>query len=435
MQLHRWTQLILILGGIFYSYSIDADIPSVEKGYFSISSLKTHQSPFEKTLLYKGELYAKGRKVPCTTHSSYSQEHPKANVDYILLGKLNKRGPYNYTFKAEEWIPVEKTWKAAELRFQLKERFKQFLNQKLKHPKTASLLGSLITGDVEDRSLRYEFGRLGLQHILAISGFHFAILISFCSFFLSLFLNNKWKNIALIFLINSYFLFVGAVPAVQRSWLTALFYLTGKLIGRHSSGLNLLGVSLLIEVLFDPLVSAQIGFQLSFLSCAGILLFEPLFKPWTKALFPAHDPFKLSRLDQHGYLLASFLRGALTLALSVNGALLPLILYHFHSFPLLSFVYNLFFPLLLSSALFMLLLSLVCYLLFPPLAILLFQMTDFMTLQLLDIVSYPPLPLDYALRTDSLPAWIIPPYIFTLFCLSIAKNRFFLTNTPASSNI
>lgn len=364
--LRRFPPLLLIAGGAVYGLGAYGSIPACDSAYFSIHSLKPHQSPFEKGLVYQGTLFVEGGRVPCKIHYPYQPDHPKANCDYLLRGKLTERGPYDYLFRAKEWIRVEKTHSLAEIRFELKERFRRFLEKKLPTERVASLLGSLMTGDVEDRSLRYEFGRIGLQHILAISGFHFAILIAFSSFFLGLFLNHRWKHIALLGLINGYFLFVGAAPAVTRSWLTALFYLIGKLTARHASGLNLLGAALLIELLLDPIVSSQIGFQLSFLSCTGILLFAPLFKPWVALLLPKHDSQKLTRFAQHGYLATSFLRQGLSLALGVNAAIFPLLLFHFHSFPLLSLFYNLFFPLLVSGALFSLLIALLAHLLFPP---------------------------------------------------------------------
>lgn len=427
----RFAPLVLIAASALYSWSLYGKEVQGEVGYFSIDSLQPYQSPFKKGLMYKGSLYLDGQKVPCTVYHPFDEAHPKANCDYLLRGKLKERGPFNYMFQAKEWVPVKGSWSLAELRFEMKERFRLFLQEKLKRPLVASFLGSLITGDVEERSLRYEFGKLGLQHILAISGFHFAILIAFSSFFLGLFLKHRWKYATLLLAINGYFLFVGTVPAVQRSWLTATFYLVGKLIGRQGSGLNLLGAALAAEVILDPLVSGQIGFQLSFLSCIGILLFQPLFKPWVYTLFKEHNPDHLDRLAQHGYLLTSFLRQGLILTLSVNAAILPLILYHFHSFPLLSLFYNLFFPLLVSSALFALLISLVAYLLFPPLATPFFGITDFFTAQLLDLVSYPPLPLDYSIRVEGFPAWVIPFYLFALFSLSLKQRyRFLLTNTP-----
>ena len=404
-QCRSWAPIALVIGGAVYSWCLYPSVPTGNGGYFSIASLQPHQSPFQKGLIYKGMLTIEGQRIPCNVHHLGS-EYPKANCDYILHGKLQQRGPYDYLFKPKKWIPVKNTWSLAEIRYQMKEKLRHFLNQKLIRPRTASFLGSLITGDVEDRALRYEFGRLGLQHILAISGFHFAILIAFCAAFLSLFLPYRAKLITLLCAVNIYFLFVGALPAVQRSWLAALLYLVGKLIGRHSSGLNLLGVALLVEVILDPLISANLGFQFSFLSCAGILMLGPL--------FPS-APSKPTLISQH----ASFFRKGFRLTLAVNAAMLPLLLYHFHQFPLLSLLYNLFFPFLVGIALFSLFLSLLASLLFPPLADLLFYLVDWFTAELLNLAAYPPIALDYSLKMAHVPAWTIPLYIFALFWLSM----------------
>lgn len=304
-------------------------------------------------------LYIDGAKIPCSIHTKM-ENRPLANCDYIVSGALKQRGVFEYGFKAKQWLPLNKGFSLAEIRYRTKERLRRFLEVKLTSPRTASLLGSLLTGDVEDRSLRYEFSRVGLQHVLAISGFHFGLLTAFCSFFLSLFLPNRWKLIALLICVNGYFLFVGSSPAVQRSWLTASLYLFGKLIGRHTTGINLLGTSLCVETIADPLVTSNIGFQLSFLSCFGILLFYPLFERRIQSALPKRNLTQTDHLTfiaKHGHLVSTFLRRALSLTLAVNLAIFPLLLYHFHQFPLLSLLYNLFFPFFLSLALFALLIS------------------------------------------------------------------------------
>lgn len=420
----------LFLTGLaaLYSWALyPKEVNLHDRAYFSIRLLQPYHSPFKKGLMYKGFLYAENQKIPCTVYDSSLASHPKANCDYILDGKLTKRGPFNYLFRATQWTPVPKTWSLAETRFQLKEECRRFLKERLKNPKVSSFLSCLITGDVEERSLRYEFGRLGLQHILAVSGFHFAILIAFCSFFLGFFLPHRAKYGFLLIAINAYFLFVGAVPAVQRSWLMALFYLFGKLIRRPANSLNLLGVALCIELLLDPLVSGEIAFQLSFLSCGGILVLRPLFLDTVDRLFKTHRHQMLTPIAKQGYLLTRFVREGLILSLSVNAAIFPLILFHFHSFPLLSFFYNLFFPFLVSCALFSFLVALTVYFLLP---ISLFPITDFLTGQLLDLASYPPLALDYKIQVYDFPAWLIPPYLFLLFSIGY-KKKDHLTNTPS----
>lgn len=408
-----WAEMLLILGGALYSWALYSGVPSGQIGYFSIISMQPQQSPFQKGHLYKGLLYMGRHRIPCSI-SHLGDNYPRADSDYIVRGQLQTKGAYTSFFKAKEWIPVKTSWSFAHFRYQMKERFRQFLDQHLHRPRTASFLGSLITGDVEDRMLRYEFNRLGLQHILAISGFHFAILIAFCSFFLGLFLSHRWKNITLLLALNGYFLFVGALPAVQRSWLTALLYLIGKLIGRHSSGLNLLGVAILIEALLDPLITAHLGFQLSFLSCAGILLFAPFFEQ----LLLSAPPSKLSPFAQHISLLSTFIRKTFCITLAVYTAIFPLLLFHFHSFPLVSLLYNLFFPFLVSAAIFALLISLLIFLFLPPLAPYFFQATDFFTYQLLNLTTYPPPILNYSIHAPPFPGWLIPFYLFGLFCLT-----------------
>lgn len=414
------SSIFLLFASVLYCASLYSKAPSGTIGYFSITSLQPYQSPFQKGLLYKGALFVDGQKVPC--HVLYSLvDPPKANCDYLLEGKLSEMSPYNYQFKAKKWSPVPKTWSFAQLRFELKENLRVFLDQKIHSPKASIFLSSLLTADVQDRMLRFEFNRLGLQHILAVSGFHFAILIAFCSFFLSYFLSNRWKIISLLVAINAYFFFVGPLASVQRSWLIASLYLVGKLISRHSSALNLLGVALLIEVIIDPLISSNLGFQLSFTSCFGLLLLGPVFNFQIK-----QPPKGLSAISRHVYFISNFWRKAFGLTLAVNVALLPILLTHFHKFPLLSILYNLFFPFLVSVAMFLLLVSFIIHLIIPPVAPLFFECVNRFTSQLLDLSTYPPTALDYSIKMTSFPEWVIPLYLFTLFCL---------TNRPHSGNI
>jgi competence protein ComEC len=425
--LRRFAPLLLLLGGVIYSGCFFRASPTLgeQEAYFSISSLKIHQSPFEKSLLYQGTLTVSNTQVPASIYWR-GPKHPPANRDYILSGQLIPRGSYEYLFKPKSWKAVKNTWSLAELRYKMKKRLRALLERKLQKPRTASFLNALLTGEVQDRSLRYEFSKLGLQHVLAISGFHFGVLIAFCSFFLSLFLPHRLRLFVLLLAVSSYFLFIGSVPAVQRSWLTAALYLIGKLIGRHSTGLNLLGLAALIEVILNPLIPANLGFQLSFLSCSGILLYYPLFEKKLCALFPKRgkeDTAQLSFLSLHVSGLSSYLRKALSLSLAVNLVLSPLLLYYFHQVPTLSLIYNLFFPFLVSIALFGFLIAWILYLVWAPIGNILLQIIDFFTSELLDLIAYPPIALDYSLCTSSIQSWAIPLYLFGLLSLAIHLKR------------
>ena len=137
-----------------------------------------------------------------------------------------------------------------------------------------------------------------------------------------------------------------------------LIYLIGRLFDLRPSPLNSLGVALLFA-LSEPSIITKISFQLSFGATLGLILFFRPFEEKLTALFPKRPLDllqKMSLLDQVGYLLCSYLRKGIALQGSVLIFTLPLILFHFKTFPLISLLYNLIFPLLfaLLMALFLL---------------------------------------------------------------------------------
>lgn len=416
--------ILLLLCSIIYGFMQHLPIPEKEvSGIFKPYALLPHTTPFQKELQYKGIL---NDRIPCTIYYRANKEpRPKANKKYFVKGELQQRGSFDFVLKTTDWEEHSDNWSFAELRYTTKEKFKEYLSSKLSS-RVAIFLKSLTTGDVEDRSIRYEFGRVGLQHILAISGFHFGILIAFLTFFLRIFLNKTWRIFALFLMTTMYYIFVGPSPAVERSYITALFYLIGLWANLQTSGLNLLGGALGIEIIFNPYISSNLGFQLSFLSCFAILMFYSPIEKLMRNLFNKRNwsqVQKLRLLAQHGYLAGSFFRKAISLNLAVNLVLLPIILFHFQQFPILGLLYNIFFPFCIGGSLFLLLSALVFQILFPPLANLLFWITDYWTDFLLSLVFNPPLAIDFSLRVSSIPLNMIVFYLLILSFLRISMRQ------------
>ncbi len=416
-----YPQIVILAASLAYGsfHHPPTSIPTHEiSAIFSPHRLQPHHSPFQKGIEYKGTVSYQKRALPVSIYMRDKLEHrPLANKSYHLKGEIIQRDTNNFVFKPREWIPIKSTWSLAEIRYQTKEKFKTHLSKHLPSSRVAILLSSMTTGDVEDRMLRYEFGRLGLQHILAISGFHFGILIAFLSFFLRLVLPHAGKIFALFLLISAYYIFIGSSPAIERSYLTAIFYLLGKWINRQTSGLNLLGCAMGTEILIDPLVASTIGFQLSFLSCFAILILYPPIESKLRFFLPKRTKSEieaLTLLSQHGYLFSSFFRKSISLTLAVNCALLPLLLFHFHQFPCLGLLYNIFFPFGIGLSIFLLLCALLFQLLFPPISSCLYWITNAFTDFLLELTANPLLPLDFSIRTADLS-----PNIVILFCLAL----------------
>lgn len=422
--IRKWAALFTLPLSYFYAlllYPQPEPPTGLCTGYLTISSVQTNQTPFHTNVLYRGTFYLNHERYPCSI-TFPPNSRPIADSDYKVRGHLIQRSNFDYLFKPKSIEKVPNTFSIAELRYQTKTRFRQFLHSRLSSARAATLLSSLSTGEVTDRLLRFQFGRLGLQHILAISGFHFAILIAFLTFLLRFF-SHTFQSLLMLLATSLYFVFVGDSPAIQRAYITVTLFLLAKLFRRPTSAVNLLGASLLIELILNPLVANNLGFQLSFGSCFGILLLYPPLEHKLRKLFPQRSSYSTSHLSPFSsllYLLASFFRKAISLGLAVNITLLPLILFHFGRFPLLSLLYNLFFPFLITVALFLILFFLLLAIPFPSHPF--FPLLNFFTDQLLDLVSYPPLSLDYSLYIQSFPYHFIPIYLFAL--LLFGQNQF-----------
>lgn len=345
-------------------------LPSVDsvegQGVFSPSSVT------EKTLHGKTHVLLRGSFLQFKSQDSVynnipvsiviTEKAPPMDRQWLLKGKI-KHGKSGWSFKSDPqspWKPLLGTTCWAEKRFCLKKKVKQAIEDAFSHPRAASLLGGLATGDFDDRTLSSDFARFGLSHLLAISGFHFALFASFLSFMIRPFLNPKYASIALLLLLGGYFLFLGDSPSVMRAFFTLFIFLFSPLFGESSLAESSLGAALIACLVFDPTWAYSIGFQLSFLSTGAILTLFPLIDTYMKQWFVPRQREIIAILPWHqkmGLLILGFIRQALSLNIAITLPGLPALLFLFHQFPLLSLFYNLFFPFLVSISLFLLLIS------------------------------------------------------------------------------
>ncbi|NDE82052.1 MAG: ComEC/Rec2 family competence protein, partial [Chlamydiia bacterium] len=399
-----------VIGSIWGTASLHHCTPTKEpilgSAIFKIEDLKLKKSIFHSSYLYKGqityfqsdtgqELY----QVPCHVYPPKGYERPLANSSYFIRGKIDVSADGSARLKTQgPWTKIDNTFSLAELRFKAKLGFKSFIFKKIKNKNAAEFLYALSTGELENKIMAKDFGKLGLQHILAISGFHFALVAVFCKFLLNAALSRKAALFGLMIFLTGYFIFLGSSPSVFRAWIAITLAALAELKGRKSRGLNTLGVCLIIELIWNPNVIFHIGFQFSFLCTAALLILTPKTLDWMLILFPKRTSQELSNfsiLDRIAYLPCSFLRTSMAVTLSVHLASIPLCLYHFHSFPILSLFYNLFFPFFTAISLFLLLSSsligLICF--FP--ANLIDSINTHLTSALLDLTEHTPRIFDY----------------------------------------
>ncbi len=402
--------------------------------FFVPSEIKWQANHFKKTKLVKGKIVSffkdgkiKAQNIPCSI--ALSSSSPSMNSSFYIQGTLERKNKSYFSFDVEEgspWTPHAYSFSLAEKRFQCKERFGKRIHQMFSERTVADFMTALTLGTLEDRMLKFEFGRLGLQHILAISGFHFGLCAWFLGLFFRIIPSQKIAHIALLLALTSYYLLLGNSPSILRAYLAISLYLVSKISNLRSKSLNLLGVVLLLEMLLNPCVISHLGFQLSFLATFAILFFLPITRNWMLKLLPKRAleaTTSFSPLEKFVYLASCFLRSAFALNIAVTIWTLPVCLFHFHTFPVWSIFYNLFLPVAFALSLFLFFASLPFLILFPPLASLLSSCNELFTGKILQIIFQSPPFFHLSLRAPAFPSFLVVLILLLLFFFSLQKNQ------------
>lgn len=179
----------------------------------------------------------------------------------------------------------------------------------------AQLIMALCLGDSHYLSYqdKNDFKKLGIIHLLCISGFHISIMYKL---FQKIF-GNKISPI-LCFL---YVIFTGAKAPALRSYIMILIYRFSNTIYRRYDPLSSISFAALVLLVLRPYYILDIGFNLSFLAVIGIVLC-------------------CKKLNNLFYKLPKYLNDALSLTISAQIFTVPYISFTIKDFSLFSLIGN-----------------------------------------------------------------------------------------------
>ena len=167
-----------------------------------------------------------------------------------------------------------------------------------------------------DKETREAYSVAGISHVLALSGMHIGIIW---------FLLRWLKGGIVIVLLWGFAFIVGLEPSVVRAVVMCMLMELGRLSGSKVFSMNTLSVAAFFMLLYHPLYLYDVGFQLSFVAVASILLFYPsLF-----SLFSIRNK------------LARWTGGILCVSMAAQLGTAPLVMYYFSSFSVYFLMTNL----------------------------------------------------------------------------------------------
>ena len=187
----------------------------------------------------------------------------------------------------------------------------------LMRPESAGLLAALSLGDRSRISItdRDAFRDSGLAHVMAVSGYHLGIVFLLLGGVLRVFLYQyrmRWLRYLLLFLgILGYTLLSGASTATVRALVMSTLLLLGRALGRQTDTAQLLSLTMLLFLLYQPFSYMSVGLLLSLAAVWGILsilpLFQRLIRPSLRWLSTMRDAFFVTIAAQLALLPLLFL--------------------------------------------------------------------------------------------------------------------------------
>ncbi|MDQ0216803.1 competence protein ComEC [Oikeobacillus pervagus] len=186
------------------------------------------------------------------------------------------------------------------------------------------IAAALLFGDrsLAEDELLTAYQRLGIIHLLAISGLHVG-LISGALFYIliRMGITKEYANIILLIFLPIYAIVAGGSPPVIRATLMTIVVLLSLQRPEKWTPLDALSCSLLIVLILQPYLIYHVGFQLSYAVSFSLILSSTRIIPIFQTLFS--KMFAITVISQT--------------------ASIPIMLFHFFEISFLSLITNLFF--------------------------------------------------------------------------------------------
>lgn len=197
--------------------------------------------------------------------------------------------------------------------------------QKLFEQNEAGILNGILIGETNSISLKVteDFKNSGITHLLAVSGSNVVMIIAISKVLFTKLFGKKHYHLFVIIFIVLFILLSGSSPSVMRAGIMAILEIVANLLIKKSNSINNLFLSALIILLINPISLLNIGFILSFLGTLGILFFSGNIEKCLKR-----------------FLKSKIILENLSITLSAQIMLLPIMAYYFNTISVISLLTN-----------------------------------------------------------------------------------------------
>lgn len=287
-----------------------------EKQYYDLYQVKLLNSkPFylyiqvkknEKELEYGDKIQLQGKYIKPQEKRNYGGYDEKQYLrTQKVIGKI-KVGQVKALAK-RQLNPIKQI--ANDINVSLKKKIEDNLEKE-----KAGIVKGLLLGDTTqiEEETKENFRISNISHILAISGMHVGYIAIGIQTLCQKFLGKRKTKMITISLLVFYTLITGFSPSIVRAVTLTVLTMVAGLIYRKRDTWNAIAISLLGILIYNPFLIFRVGLQLSYIGTLGIILFRVTF------------------LRILNFVKNEKLKEMLAVSLSVQIAILPILLYHFN---------------------------------------------------------------------------------------------------------
>ncbi len=266
----------------------------------------------------------------------YTEVEPPYNpAEFDFKAWLGSQNIYHQAFIDQDHIVSNKNNLGnpiIKMALDLREKQVAKYRNLIKNDEAFAVASTLILGyraDLNKETLS-AYSKTGTIHALSVSGAHVAIIyvvLDFLFFFLNM--NRTLRIVKLLLictLIWGYALLTGLSPSVVRSAIMISILITAKVLSKTTNSYNVLAFSAFCQLVYNPFLIWDVGFQLSYLAVFGLIYLQP----------------KIYNLLYTEHIWLDKLWAFTAMSLAAQVVTFPLSIYYFHQFPIYFLFANLF---------------------------------------------------------------------------------------------
>ncbi|HYG38043.1 MAG TPA: ComEC/Rec2 family competence protein [Cytophagales bacterium] len=257
--------------------------------------------------------------------SPFEVRHPDNPYDFNYKKYQSFKQIFHQHFLKKEYSIIKKNQGNKIIAFSLflRKKGEALFKKNIKGQNESSLASALILGIKHDldSELKTAYSRIGVIHVLAVSGMHVALIFKMLLLGFGRIKRIKKGHVIFgLFSLSLIWLFAfvtGLSASVLRAVVMFSFLVMGEMFQQQKNTYNNLSLSAFCLLVYDPFLIMDIGFQLSYLAVFGIVYLYPKIYGWFE--------FENWELD--------FFWKTIAITIAAQIATSPLSIFYFQQFP------------------------------------------------------------------------------------------------------